>query len=66
MLNISILEFRNAIKNFVDTSELPDEVKRMVLEKILAEQEEKTLNVMKLELEERNKEASRNGNAESV
>lgn len=56
MLNIEILEFKQAIQNHVRGSNLPDEVKRMVLEQIYKEQELITYEVMKQEIEERDKQ----------
>lgn len=66
MNSIEIFEFQQAIKNFVRQSTIPDEVKRMVLAEILKEQEQITVETMKREIEERDKEESENGNAESV
>lgn len=54
-INLKIIEFRNAIKNFVNNSDLPDEVKRMVLEQILDEQDKKTVLVVRQEIAEREK-----------
>lgn len=66
MKSIEIFEFKKAIKDFVFQSEIPDEVKRMVLAEILQEQEQITLETLKREIEERDKEGSEDGNAESV
>ena len=66
MNSIEIFEFQQAIKNFVRQSTIPDEVKRMVLAEILKEQEQITVETMKREIEERDKEGSEDGNAESV
>ena len=54
-MNLKIREFKNAIENFVVESELPDEVKRMVLSEILREQEERTIISLKNEIEERDR-----------
>lgn len=66
MKSIEIFEFKQAIKNFVSQSDIPDEVKRMVLSEILKEQEEITFETLKREISERDKEGSKDGNAESV
>ena len=54
-MNLKIREFKNAISNFVTQSELPDEVKRMVLSEILREQEERTIATIRSEIEERDR-----------
>ena len=54
-MNLKIREFKNAISNFVSQSELPDEVKRMVLSEILREQEERTIATIRSEIEERDR-----------
>lgn len=64
--SLSVYEFKNAIKEFVTNSTIPDEVKRMVLAEILREQEQVTLATLKREIEERDKEGSEDGNAESA
>lgn len=51
--SLQIREFRNAIKNYVANSPLPDEVKLMVLEQCLAEQQERTLETLRMEIAER-------------
>lgn len=66
MKSLQIYEFKKAIKDFVFQSEIPDEVKRMVLAEILQEQEQVTFATLQREIEERDKEGSENGNAESV
>lgn len=55
--SVEIIEFRNAIKNYVEDSPLPDEVKRMVLDQCLAEQSERTLATVRSEIAEREKAA---------
>ena len=62
--SVEIIEFRNAIKKFVANSPLPDEVKKMVLEQCLTEQSERTLATIRREIEERDKEESKD--AESL
>lgn len=54
MKSVEIREFRQAITNFVNENEFPDEVKRMVLLEVLKEQEEKTIITLKKEIEQRN------------
>lgn len=54
-MNLKIREFKNAISNFVTQSELPDEVKRMVLSDLLREQEERTIATIRSEIEERDR-----------
>lgn len=51
--SLQIREFRNAIKNYVASSPLPDEVKLMALEQCLAEQQERTLETLRKEIAER-------------
>lgn len=41
MRNLEIREFSQAITNFVEKSDLPEEVKRMALQEILLKQEQK-------------------------
>ena len=41
MSNLEIREFSQAITNFVDSSGLPEEVKRMALQEVLTRQEQK-------------------------
>lgn len=66
MNSLKIIEFKKSINTYVKNSDLPDEVKRMVLAEILKEQEQITLETLKHEIEERDKEESENGNAESI
>lgn len=66
MNSLRIFEFKKAIKDFVFQSEIPDEVKRMVLAEILKEQEQITFATLQREIEERDKEGSEDGNAESA
>lgn len=51
--SVQIIEFKNAIRNYVSDSPLPDEVKRMVLEQCLEEQTQKTLETVRAEIKER-------------
>lgn len=53
MNSLIIREFRQSIESFVAKSELPDEVKRMVLAEILKAQEEATVLTLRKEIEER-------------
>lgn len=55
MNNLKILEFRSAIKNFVNESPLDDEVKRMVLESLLQEQAKITDAKVRMEIMERDR-----------
>ena len=65
MTSLEIREFKQAISNFVAGSELPEEVKRLVLKEVLTEQENTTLCVMRDEIEARDlAESSQNENAE--
>lgn len=54
-MNLKIREFKVAIQNYVDGSGLPEEVKRLVLNEILAEQSQKALSAISAELEERDR-----------
>lgn len=65
MTSLEIREFKQAISNFVAGSELPAEVKRLVLKEVLTEQENTTLRVMRDEIEARDlAESAQNENAE--
>lgn len=50
MSNLEIAEFKQAIKNFVGSSELPVEVKRMALSEILREVELESQRVLMTEI----------------
>lgn len=56
MNSLSIREFKQSIQNFVNESELPDEVKRMVINEILADQTQKALESIRAELKDRDRE----------
>lgn len=65
MTSLEIREFKQAISNFVASSELPAEVKRLVLKEVLTEQENTTLCVMRDEIKARDlAESAQNENAE--
>lgn len=65
--SIAILEFKQSIQKYVQETNLPDKIKRMVLADILREQESITYEVLKQELAERDKkEEEVNNNAESI
>lgn len=53
MTSLKIREFKQTISNFVENTELPEEVKRMVLTELLKEQEERTISILKREIMER-------------
>ena len=46
MSNLEIRKFSQAIINFVDSSGLPEEVKRMALQEILLKQEQKAKDAL--------------------
>ena len=50
MSNLEIREFSQAITNFVDSSGLPEEVKRMALQENLARQEQKARDALLAEI----------------
>lgn len=50
MRNLEIREFSQAITNFVEKSDLPEEVKRMVLQEILLKQEQKAKDALLAEI----------------
>lgn len=50
MTNLEIAEFKQAIKNFVGSSELPAEVKRMALTEILREIEQESQRALMTEI----------------
>lgn len=66
MTSLNIREFKQTISNYVSTSELPAEVKRMVLAEILKEQEELTLLTLRKEIEERDNAEKEAMHAESL
>ena len=53
MSNLEIREFSQAITNFVDSSALPDEVKRMALQEVLTRQEQKARDALLAEIANR-------------
>lgn len=50
MNNLKIREFSQAITNFVDGFDLPEEVKRMALQEILLKQEQKAKDALLAEI----------------
>lgn len=53
MSNLEIKEFSQAINNFVDSSGLPEEVKRMALQEVLIRQEQKARDALLAEIADR-------------
>ena len=53
MSNLEIREFSQAITNFVDSSGLPEEVKRMALQEVLTRQEAKAREALLAEIADR-------------
>ena len=53
MSNLEIKEFSQAITNFVDSSGLPEEVKRMALQAVLTRQEAKAREALLAEIADR-------------
>lgn len=53
MSNLEIREFSQAITNFVDSSGLPEEVKRMALQEVLTRQEQKAREALMAEIADR-------------
>lgn len=53
MSNLEIREFSQAITNFVDSSGLPEEVKRMALQEVLRRQEQKARDALLAEIADR-------------
>ena len=53
MSNLEIREFSQAIINFVDSSGLPEEVKRMALQEVLIRQEQKARDALLAEIADR-------------
>lgn len=49
-MNLKIREFSQAIENFVNGSDLPEEVKRMALQEILIKQEQKAKEALLAEI----------------
>lgn len=56
MSNLEIREFSQAITNFVDSSGLPEEVKRMALQEVLTRQEQKSRDALLAEIADRDAE----------
>ena len=53
MSNLEIKELSQAITNFVDSSGLPEEVKRMALQEVLTRQEAKAREALLAEIADR-------------
>ena len=53
MSNLEIKEFSQAITNFVDSSGLPEEVKRMALQEVLTRQEQIARDALLAEIADR-------------
>lgn len=53
MSNLEIKEFSQAVTNFVDSSGLPEEVKRMALQEVLTRQEAKAREALLAEIADR-------------
>lgn len=53
MSNLEIREFSQAITNFVEKSDLPEEVKRMALQEVLTRQEQKARDALMTEIADR-------------
>lgn len=53
MSNLEIKEFSQAIANFVEASPLPEEVKRLALQEVLARQEQKAKEALLAEIADR-------------
>lgn len=53
MSNLKIKEFSQSITNFVDGSDLPEEVKRLALLEILEKQEQKARTALLAEIADR-------------
>lgn len=67
MNNLKIREFSQAIENFVNGSDLPEEVKRMALHEILLKQEKQTTDALMAEIAARDAEEKEvKDDAESV
>lgn len=68
MKNIEIREFKLTLKKYIDNNRLPIEIKRMVLKEVYEEVEQKTNEMMMLEIKERDgqEEKGREENAESA
>lgn len=69
MSNLEIREFSQAIINFVNSSQLPMEVKRLALADILHQLDSAASEIIRSEIEERdmnNKEEQDNGTEQTV
>lgn len=53
MNSLEVKEFEQAIISFVNENKIPDEVKRIILENILYQQEKMALESIKKEIKER-------------
>lgn len=65
-MNLKIREFKISIEQYIESTEIPWEVKRMVLKDIFESVSQKADKMILQEIEERDKEESENGNAESA
>ena len=54
--NLKIREFTQALLNFIDGSDLPEEVKRMALQEVLTRQEQKARDALLAEIAARDAE----------
>ena len=66
MSNLEIREFSQAITNFVDSSGLPEEVKRMALQEVLTRQEQIAREALLAEIVARDAAEEVKNDAESV
>lgn len=68
MKNIEIREFKLTLEKYINNNGLPIEIKRLVLKEVYEEVEQKTNEMMMLEIKERDgqEEKGREENAESI
>ncbi|MCH5271887.1 MAG: hypothetical protein J1E83_14290 [Lachnospiraceae bacterium] len=60
MTSLQIAEFKKTLRHYIDTTELPQEVKRYVLKDLLEEQEKLVFEELKKEVMEREQEENKN------
>lgn len=67
MTSLQIAELKKTLRSYIDSTELPEEVKRYVLKDLLEEQEKLVLEELQKEIIERDrKEKEESDNAESI
>lgn len=67
MTSLEIFEFKKTLQNYIQTIEIPEEIKRYVLRELLEEQEKLAFEELQREIQERDaKESEVTSDAESA